>query len=520
MVHSAGHVFILRGDIRRLACDAWALPADGEGRIEPSWVAWPPGADRDLGPPTPFPHWTREGERARKLEGWPAHLPEAWLLHVELDPTVPGSWLVEEAVEFVERAAAARRRRPRHGRSCPLLALPVGVAGIGAADGRKARRSTGALVRELLPELRRAAARQGVDVALVAHSEDSLLAAQAARAQDGPPEGADLPPALAQALPALQAAVARAGLVLVCGPALAERSGQPGWSRLLERLAEGSGAAEGWRGALGALPEDERTRLVARQLGGSAALGRVAAERLASHHHGLAHGLLAGLQPRIVVSAAPDDQLEQALVAAGGAPNVLLDGPARAGGPPLLRMAGSPHQPASLVWARVDADWRRERESGLRTLAQAAMPLEPHVLVVGVHEGATLLRTLRELLPALPSPAAAGGQLTVLAEGAEQEVAPLLPPATCWAPLSPPDAPAEPRAAGRHLELLLDQLGAASGLSRRFLDPGLRGLLSPGDQALARALEDLLSAAPERARKGQAWTALARWMAAHGHDGE
>lgn len=520
MVHSSGHVFILRGDIRRLACDAWVLPCDGQGRVEPSWVAWPPGADRELAPPVPFPHWTREGERARKLEGWPAHLPEAWALHVELDPTVPGSWLVEATVEFVERASAAlRRKRPRHGRGCPLLALPVGVAGIGAADGRKARRSTGALVRELLPELRRAAARQGVDVALVAHSADSLLAAQAARAQDDRHLTGDLPPALIQALPALQDAVRGAGLVLVTGAALAERAGVPGFARLIERLAEGSGTAEGWRGALATLPEDERTRLVARHLGGTAALGRLMAERLASAHHGLSAALLAGLSPRVVVTATTDDELEQALAAAGQAPNVLLDGPTAPGGPLLLRLSGSPHLPPSLVWARVDPDWRRERESGLRALAQAAMPAEPHVLVVGMSDGATLLRTLRELLPALPA-AAQGGQVTVLAEGAEQEVAPLLPPGTRWAPLQAADRPADPKLSGRHLELLLDQLGAASSLSRRFLDPALRSLLPPGDQALARALEDLLSAAPERARKGEAWTALAQWMSAHGHSGE
>lgn len=521
MATSSGHIFVLRGDIRRLACDAWAMPSDGEGRIEPSWVAWPPNVARGLGPPVPFAHWTREGRRVRRLEGWPTHLPEPWLLHVELDPMVPSSWLVEAATAFVREAAAGLKgQRPRHGRKVPLLALPVGVAGIGAADGRRARRAAGALVRELLPELRAAAAERGVDVAIVAHSDDSLAGAQAARQPDEELGLRALPEHLRAALPALQAAVRRRSLVLVSGPALAERVGLPSWTRLLERLAEAAAAPEGWRRALASLPEDERTRLVARHMGGTSAFARAAAERLTLAHHGLAHGLAAGLGAELVIGLSPDDLLEQAFAATGRPADVILDGPISPGGARLVRLMGAPTLPSSLLWARVDADWRRERESSLSAVAQAAMPAEPHLLVLGLADPPGLLRVLRALAPALG--AGGAGTVTVLAERDDPDLAALLPEGARFVPLIPSTEPRGPevRQAGRHLELLLDILGSAAAIGGRFLDPGLRGLLPASDQALARALDDLVVGLPGRARQGEGWAALRRWLAARGHPDE
>src|SRR5262245_46926901 len=38
----AGHVFVIRGDIRRIVCDAWLLPTDAVPHVEPGWFR-PPG---------------------------------------------------------------------------------------------------------------------------------------------------------------------------------------------------------------------------------------------------------------------------------------------------------------------------------------------------------------------------------------------------------------------------------------------------------------------------------------------
>ncbi len=33
----SGHVFIVRGDITRIACDAWLLPSDERFTLTPAW---------------------------------------------------------------------------------------------------------------------------------------------------------------------------------------------------------------------------------------------------------------------------------------------------------------------------------------------------------------------------------------------------------------------------------------------------------------------------------------------------
>lgn len=517
MTTTSGHVFVVRGDIRRLACDAWVMPSDGEGRVEPSWVAWPAGTSRSLGPAVPFPHWTREGRRVRRLEGWPTQLPEPWMMHVELDPLVPSSWLVEGMTAFVAAAAlGTRTRRPRYGRTVPLLAVPVGVAGIGAADGLRAQRAAGALVQELLPELRRAAAEQGVDVAIVAHSDDSYAAAHVARQQEGGTRWDGLPKRLRDHLPVLAQAVARRALVLVIGPSLGERVGLPAWSRLMERLAEGAGATVQWRTALATLPEQERTQLVARMLGGTVNFGRAAAERLSLSHHGLSHGLASSLRADPLVSVAPDDLLDQACAAAGHPTDVIIDGPLNPGGPRMVKLVGSPQVPAALLWSRVDAAWRREREASLAAAVQAALPPDPHVLVAGFEPGPDLLRTLGPLAQVLPR--SADPRITILSEYDDDALPTLLPAGTTWLPLvARRDRDRKDvRTAGRRLELALDALGGAAAVGGRFLDPALRALLPAADQALARALDDMVHGLSERARQGEGWQALRPWLAARG----
>jgi len=519
MSNGAGHVFLVPGDIRRLDCDAWALPCDGSGRIEPSWLAWPPEAARGLGPAVAFPHWSRAARRVRRVEGWPVGLPEPWLVHVELDPLVPSSWLVEGLVAFVREAAQSlKRRRPRHGRSAPLVAVPVGVAGIGAAEGDRARRAAGALVQELLPELRTAAAFHGLDVAIVAHSDDSLAAAQAARQVEGGARWDLLPAALRTALEPVTQAIRHRSLVLVSGARMGERLGLPTWSQLLERLAETTGASEDWRQAAARLPEAEHTRLVLARMGGKAAFCRGAAERLSLPHHGLGHALAAGLRADPLLCVAADDQLAQASAAAGRPPDVILDGPSRPGGPRLIQLLGSPQQPTTLLSARIDELRRRERELCLAAATQAALPPDPHVLVLGLEEPAELLRVVGLLAPLLPP---GPGRLTILTEGEPVGLPALLPASVAWVPLvGPGEGAAAARSAGRRLELLLDLFGAAAATSGRFLDPGLRGLLPEAEQSLARAIDDMVVHLPARARSADGWLALRAWLAARGHPGE
>lgn len=500
---SPGSIRILRGDIRRLRCDAWCLPADGEGRVDPGFLAWPEGADRELGPPEPFAHWSREAVRCRPVRGWPTALPQPWALHVELDPQVPASWLIEGLLGFVDQAG---RRARRAGVRRPRLAIPFGVAGIGAAQARRASRVSGALGRALLPELRAGAEAVGVDILLVAHTDTSFAALQAAREQG---QGADAPRPLPAGWEDLAAAVEQRALVLVLG----ELPGIPRLAALLMRLAEEQGHPPALRAALATLGIDESLHLLARHAGGTGRLVGQLAAALSSPHHEALHGLLAGLDPCLVVLESADDRMEQALQAAGRRPVALGEEAADPTATPVLRMAGSPRSPASLALARLDAAWRGERQAALRAAAQLCLPQGAQVMVLGGHEPARLVRTLGALEPVLAARAGAG--CWIEEDEALEGLRGLFPAGTKRLRLARPGAP---EADGRDDALLdaLDGLGRHAWRRPLLLDPALKHLREPADEALARGLEDFVQALPPQAGRARAWSGLRRWLEAHG----
>lgn len=497
-----GSIRILRGDVRRLRCDAWCLPADGQGRVDPGFLAWPEGANRELGPPEPFAHWSREAARCRPIRGWPSALPQPWALHVELDPQVPASWLIEGLLGFVDQAG---RRARRAGVDRPVLAIPFGVAGVGAAQAARASRVAGALGRALLPELRAAAEAVGVDIVLVAHTDTSFAALQAAREQG---KGADAPRPLPAEWEELARAVEQRALVLVLG----ELPGVPRLAALLTRLAEEQGHPPAIRAALASLGIDESLHLLGRQAGGTSRLVGPLAAALATPHHEALHGLLAGLDPCMVVLESADDRMEQALQAAGRRPVALGEEAAEPTATPVLRMAGSARVPASLALARLDGSWRGERLAALRAAAQVCMPHGAQVLVLGEHEPGRLLRTLAALEPVVA--AREGGGCFLSDDDALRGLRGLLPEGTRWLRTAGAVSPT----VGRPAALLdaLDALGRHAWRRPLLLDPGLKHLREPADEALARGLEDFVQALSPQAAGARAWSGLRRWLEAHG----
>ncbi len=532
MSERPGHVHVVGGDIRRLACDAWALPADGSGQTEPAWLAWPPGAADAVASPTPFAHWTREAPRALPVAGWPANLPAAWKLHVELAPSVPSSWLVEAALTFVEAAAELTRQQGRRipGEGPPLVALPLGVPGIGAAEGEQARRAAGRLARELVPELQVVAEKQGIEVALVAHSADSLAAARAARAQVGG-GGEPLPDHILRGLEPVRAALARDSLALCVGPAPARRAGLPSLPALLRAAADDAELSEAWRDSLPTLPLDAQARLVARHVGGRGALARRIAAATARAHVSLEHLLVAGQATALVIGEGPDDQLEQAFAAAGLPLDDILDGGSlrreQSRGAGLLLRQGTARKARSLVELLQDPGRRRQRDRTLLAAARAALPADAHLLVIGHVPGPALLDLLGELAPLLT--AGSGPHVTVLLEGAPGALAELWPAGQVrWLSLdegvdlsAERDAPGRADARrGRLLARCLDHLATVGARGRDLLAPDRLGLLSDADRALSQGIADMLARLPAKARDATLWPELAAWLQAHGHPAE
>src|SRR5437588_2115233 len=110
-----GHVFTVRGDLRRLACDAWLMPAGADGRPQDKWLL-PSDPPRDW--PEPPAGWRDGRRRAVPVEDWPDDAPRPWRVNVEGDESTPPEWYLEGVRQFLRRARAALRRRPpRYGRA-------------------------------------------------------------------------------------------------------------------------------------------------------------------------------------------------------------------------------------------------------------------------------------------------------------------------------------------------------------------------------------------------------------------
>ncbi len=92
-----GHVFLTRGDLRALWCDAWLMPCDARFRPKRHW--WQDTLDEWVAP-TPA-----EGSRVCAVPSWPADQPQPWLLDVGGGPTMPISWFAEGVTELLDRVA-------------------------------------------------------------------------------------------------------------------------------------------------------------------------------------------------------------------------------------------------------------------------------------------------------------------------------------------------------------------------------------------------------------------------------
>jgi hypothetical protein len=205
-----GHLFVVRGDLTRIACDAWLLPTSWALWIEDYWLA---GTSKrlSLSPKrisffdetrqrqrdvsifsdqvkTPESWGTKNG-RTFEWEDWKSTVkePRPWLTDMADGggrKSVKGQaeWFAEGARQFVEAAAAKLHALPAENRPAssnrlrPLLALPV--VGTGAGGGS---REAGTIIERLVTELLLTLEHLDVDVVIVTHTADQFAAVQHAR---------------------------------------------------------------------------------------------------------------------------------------------------------------------------------------------------------------------------------------------------------------------------------------------------------------------------------------------------
>lgn len=514
-----GHVFVVKGDLTRLACDAWLLPTDSVLTVEQSWDEWlgERGLRRRRHEATTA--WRRgqikaepvifEGEEPGPLK----QVPRPFYTDVLRSGTGPDRG-VDAALDFVETATtwlAADPRRRYLDRARLLLGIPI--VGTGESGGFY---EAGGILDALLRKLERAIAapRVPVDIVLVAYSDGDHAAAQRARRRLRASAGSRLGETLDRKARALASLASDGRLVVFLGAGVSQSAGLPGWKGLLDALAKEArivepGELEDLEKALSL--QDLATLLegrLRRLKGSDRALGDAVKEILSCRQHAsLQHHLLASLPVTDYITTNYDVLFETAFD--GGAEDralsVLPHLPEREAGKWLLKLHGCVREPGDIVLTRTDYLRYEQRRAALAGIVQA-MLLTKHMLFVGFSlTDENFHRIVDEVRRALPRGMGAPfgtvvtpGPTALLEElwGGELDVTGM-------------DAPADAEAR-RRVEIFLDEVGAQSDAQPSYLmEPRWEGMRSESEKVLGQRLASLaIELQPVEDQTGPAWKAL------------
>jgi hypothetical protein len=555
-----GHVFVARGDLLSLACDAIVVPTDGAGQVEAAWrhhlggldgVVLEGGRVRLVGADPSAPV-TVAGPFAPPTDGGsqPASSRRTWLVTSGVLPGDAGigpedaQWgraiadLERVLQELVARFRASQRDLPRPARGCPLVGVPL----LGSAAGGF-RNHFRPYAEDLIRLLRDAARAGGFDVALVIYGHGERAAAFEAVCRlerrelddivptldglaerwelgDEAPRGEPRPDdrTVDRTLRTLVEKARSGELVPFFGAGVSRSAGALGWGELIGALKKKAGLT-GLRSA--DLDLLARAQIVENSLGTDRLHAEIVA-LLREAQVSLQHLLLASFAPRDAITTNFDDAYERAIEDSGRGEVAVVPRPGST--QRLLKLHGSlPRAPQQGSGdGRTDGEGalgalppiltrdqflEHERQNGPLRGALQMLLLTGHVLFIGyslndpdLHAAIHEVRHIRELanLPAREP----------LATAVQVEASPEL--SYLWAPtvdvLWPAGAEAEGSGEGadgrpmkpRELEILLDALADEASSSELPVLAFKEHELTGGDKALHAALTALQGLVQER----------------------
>jgi hypothetical protein len=509
----AGHLFVIHGDVTRLACDAWALPCDASLLVTGAWVTNktspihdPLGRNRLVGIERPE-GWGDSGRRVLQLDGHTE--PQVWLINTGGTAGHPVEWYLKAIDQLLDQLRGLTSSR---GRSRPLVAFPF----VGSGQGGQAL-VRGGLLDRLLAHFQAKVSQEGgvpFDVALVLRSANAFTAAQALRRRQGALYWPSLPDGPMGEIEAL-ATHARAGhLVLFLGAGVSAGAGLPTWKGLLNRLATTAGLMEG--GIDAKLGELDRARLIERRLDARKIDLRDAIRDFIepAKRHSLAHALLAALPSSEAVTTNYDRLFEAAVHGAGGEIAVLPYEPVTPGGRWLLKMHGSIDHRDDLVLTREDYIRYADRRGALAGIVQALL-ITRHMLFVGFSlSDDNFHRIADDVRKAVRRPGMAPskplGTALIISEhhAALKEL---------WRGdldcVEIGDAAGSAASRARLLEIFLDRLlASATTATAHLLDPAFRDSLTHPERTLAAALLSFSNELEEEARLTTEWATIAQLL--------
>ena len=485
-----GHLFITRGDLKRLACDAILVPSgiwDGRyGHITGKWTSL--GLPMEDGRVTPAP--SEESRVVKVCDGSPA----IWLGHTGAVGKPPG-WYAEAITAFVRAAGRPSTPLAKHrplGDDRPLLGVPVVGIGEGGAFEVK-----GDVVRETVRAILDTIDDANVvaDVALVAWTREAYAAAQQARALvRGDSWLEDKHRKTASAL----ADQARDGeLVLFMGAGTGIGAGLPTWRGLLDDLRDRAGVTDAEdKKELDALdPRDAGLVLDRRLKARGQSLVEAIIEQVKTEQVSLMHQLLASWPVREAVTTNYDTCFERAWTDARREHVVLPKVSAQGAKAWLLKLHGSIDDPDRIVLSREDY-LRFEGEGVALAGVVQAMLLTRHMLFVGyslsddnfhrlVHQAKTAIGTIEQRPEALFGTAITPERPGLSADIWDKDIGFL-------------STAEEPDGAVRQMAVVLDYVGQqAAAPAAHMLDDTYSGVFSAAELTLRDRLRELSQAAEQ-----------------------
>ncbi|MCA4725808.1 SIR2 family protein [Mycolicibacterium fortuitum] len=499
----AGHLYIINGDLTKVACDALLIPTDSSVYVENHWrpflrsrgyskaASWGPG-DVFLSADEKMPHV------------WLGNIgqPDDHSDFSVFEPTVDA--FVARATAKVDEVPASERISP-----WPKKRLAVNVVGSGQGGGRHKK---GNLTLGLVRRLTDICAEREIDIVLVTHGEKPYAAAQRARFEvlgDGNEEqgwkfddraNRDL---IIEAK-SLADEAKRNQLVLFIGAGISAGVGLPTWDQLLRDGARRAGFPPEHLEPLGRKDHRDQATLIDRRMrmtsgnqngkGGSQFKADMAQKLSATGPYSLAHGLLASLPSKEAVTTNFDVLFEEACRIGDADIAVLPKNPRATNGRWLLKLHGSVDDPQRMVLTRSDYLDMPRRYGALMGLVQGLLMLRKMVFIgyslsdEDFHELIDEVRSARG-----DAPETVRGTVLSLAEDAlhkqlwdsDLDIVPMI-----VGDFDKGD-PREIALASRELDLFLDLVGYLSTTSASFFLDETYSDLSAGERDIRDALKTL-----------------------------
>jgi hypothetical protein len=377
-----GHVFVVRGDVKSIACD-WQVvpsgtdPAGRPGEIRRDWLAgefgelWRSSGLSGMAP--------NEEQRAVALARDPTRRGFI-VVHIGHTGNEDPDWFARPIGE-VGRLVTEAGLPALRGRERVLVALPM----LGTRGGGKSNRR-GAVMRELLAAADAAAETWDVDYVFVLRDAQGYSAAQRLRADRGLDRWeAHLDARTVKTAERLAKAAREGTLVAFIGAGLSAASGLPTWRDLLTALAQEADLAHSEIKALRSLDARDAGAILERRYRDKGGLDQAIRRRFEGPEvPSLAHYLLASIPITEAATTNYDSLFERAWkTATGDQPAVLPGGTPRSSRRWLLKLHGDVgNKKRPLVLSR-EQYLRFEQTSGAIAAVVQAMLLTRHLLIIG-----------------------------------------------------------------------------------------------------------------------------------------